>query len=159
MIFDFNKEQDISEWRIVDDGVMGGRSQGNFELNEARNGVFYGTVSLENNGGFSSVRCQIEETNLDDYSKFVLKVKGDGKNYQFRVRSHFSDRFSYIGNFETTGQWQSIEIPFNAMYPAFRGQTLNLPNYSGNQLVEVAFLVGNKKAESFQLEIQYIEAK
>ncbi|NER18585.1 CIA30 family protein [Spongiivirga citrea] len=153
MIFDFNKTTDISGWRVVDDGVMGGRSQGSFALNANGNGVFSGTVSLENNGGFSSVRYQTDQMALGSYSKFVLKLKGDGKSYQFRVRSSFRERFSYIGKFETTGKKQTIEIPFATMYPAFRGRTLDLDNYNGETLVEIAFLIGNKKAENFKLEI------
>ena len=37
IIFDFTKNSDISSWRIVDDGVMGGRSQGSFQMNEEGN--------------------------------------------------------------------------------------------------------------------------
>ena len=46
MIFDFNKSADISKWRITDDVVMGGRSNGNFQLNAEGYGVFSGKVSL-----------------------------------------------------------------------------------------------------------------
>ncbi len=154
MIFEFSKSADVSNWRVVDDGVMGGRSQGSFRLNENGNGVFSGIVSLENNGGFSSVRYQIEPMKLSSHTKFVIKLLGDGKNYQFRARSGFRERYSYIGEFKTTGEWQTIEIPFEKMYPAFRGYKLDLSNYSGDKLVEVAFLIGNKKAENFQLEIK-----
>ena len=60
-IFDFNKKADITNWTIVDDVVMGGRSSGNFYLNKEGNGVFEGRVSLENNGGFSSLRYDFDE--------------------------------------------------------------------------------------------------
>ena len=55
-IFDFSKESDLRNWRIVDDVVMGGKSDGNFYINKDGHATFSGTVSLENNGGFSSVR-------------------------------------------------------------------------------------------------------
>ena len=45
------------------------------------------------------------------------------------------------------------------MYPAFRGRKLNAENYPGKQMEMMAFLIGNKKAESFQLEIESIELK
>ncbi len=52
ILFDFNSTTNINKWRIIDDGVMGGISSGNFKIDSDGNGVFYGTVSLENNGGF-----------------------------------------------------------------------------------------------------------
>ncbi len=45
-IFDFSKKSDMSNWKIVDDVVMGGRSSGTFHLNKEGNGVFKGRVSL-----------------------------------------------------------------------------------------------------------------
>ena len=42
------------------------------------------------------------------------------------------------------------------MFPAFRGNTLNIPNYPIKVLAEITFLIANKKAESFQLEIDSI---
>ena len=58
-IFDFTKKSDIQSWRIVDDRVMGGRSQGEFSLNSKGHGVFEGNISLDNYGGFSSVRLSL----------------------------------------------------------------------------------------------------
>ncbi|MFN4198010.1 MAG: CIA30 family protein, partial [Flavobacterium sp.] len=52
-----------------------------------------------------------------------------------------------------------IEIPLNRMYPSFRGRTLNLPNFEANTIEEIAFLIGNKKNESFTLLIDKIELK
>mgnify|MGYP001300270260 CR=1 FL=1 len=52
----FTNSSDVSGWMVVDDIVMGGRSSGLFRLDKDGHGVFTGEVSLENNGGFSSVR-------------------------------------------------------------------------------------------------------
>jgi hypothetical protein len=43
------------------------------------------------------------------------------------------------------------------LYPSFRGQDLNLPNYNSSSFEELVFLIGNKKNESFQLVIDKIE--
>jgi len=157
ILFNFSAESKINQWNIVDDVVMGGRSQGRFMLSKEGHGVFYGDVSLENNGGFSSVRHDFQVMDPSGFTKFVLKVKGDGKAYQFRAKARSNDYYSYIGEFTTSGEWQEIEIPFNTMYPAFRGRTLNQSNFSGNRLDEIAFLIGNKRNESFRLEIDQIE--
>tara|TARA_R110001592_G_scaffold13718_12_gene62743 strand:+ start:2535 stop:3035 length:501 start_codon:yes stop_codon:yes gene_type:complete len=157
MIFEFNAESNISKWVILDDIVMGGKSDGNFTLNKKGNGVFSGVISLDNNGGFSSVRYRLDKKCLKKYSKFIIKIKGDGKAYQFRAKKNQYDSHSYIYTFQTTSDWQTIEIPFSEMYPAFRGRILNMKNYQGKQLQEIAFLIGNKKNESFKLEIDEIE--
>lgn len=156
LVFDFNKNSSLSNWRIVDDVVMGGLSAGNFEINDSGHGEFSGMVSLENNGGFSSVRYRFETMNVSDYSKIILRLKGDGKRYQFRVKSNQNERQSYVAYFETSGDWQTIEITFGDMYPSWRGMTLDMPNFPGNTIEELAFLVSNKKAENFKLEIDRI---
>ena len=108
---------------------MGGRSSSSFYLNKEGIGVFEGRVSLENNGGFSSLRYPFKEMSTKSYSKMVLKVRGDNKTYQFRVKEKSSDYHSYIASFKTTDEWQTIEIPLSEMYPAFRGRTLDTPNF------------------------------
>lgn len=158
-IFEFNKNVKISNWSVVDDVVMGGRSSSKFYLNNEGHGVFEGKVSLENNGGFSSVRYDFDKMSTKDFSKVVIKVKGDGKTYQFRVKSKSTDYYSYISSFKTSQDWQTIELKLSEMYPAFRGRDLDMPNYDKESIEEIAFLIGNKKAESFKLEIESIVLK
>ena len=106
LIFDFNNNANISDWKIVDDVVMGGRSNGTFKIDSDGNGVFSGEVSLENNGGFSSLRYQFEQKNVEPYTTATIRLKGDGKRYQFRVKSDQNDYQSYIYYFNT-----KINIP------------------------------------------------
>ena len=138
---------------------MGGRSRGKLNITGEGNGHFHGYVSLENNGGFSSIRHQFETKVVDSNSKFILHIKGDGKNYQFRVKTSARDRHSYQYVFTTTKEWQTVEIPFSEMIPTFRGYRLNLPNYPGRKMEEVAILIGNKIPEEFSLQIDKITLK
>ncbi|GER61014.1 CIA30 family protein [Patiriisocius marinus] len=158
-IFNFEKNVDIQDWNIVDDVVMGGKSNGSFTLNNEGHGVFSGVISLKNNGGFSSVRYQFETLDISDKTFVYIKLKGDGKQYQFRIKDEKNAYFSYIFPFQTTGDWEEITIPLNKMYASFRGRTLNIPNFSENQLEEIVFLIGNKKAEDFELQIDSIYLK
>ena len=155
-LFNFTTDINTEQWQIVDDVVMGGQSNGDFTVNKNGHGQFSGEVSLENNGGFSSLRYNFESLNTSKYSSFILKIKGDGKSYQFRVKDTRNNRYSYIYIFKTSGDWETITIPFNKMHPSFRGYKLDAPNYQGDQMEEIAFLIGNKKAEYFKLEINNI---
>ncbi|NEN22357.1 CIA30 family protein [Cryomorpha ignava] len=159
VIFDFNKHSAIQDWIIVDDVVMGGESAGTFKLNADGFGVFEGNISLANNGGFSSVRYQFEKTSVKGFTKISIKLRGDGKNYQFRIKANSGDYYSYIAPFSTSGEWQEIEIPLKDMYPSYRGRRLDQPNFSAESIEEITFLIGNKKNEQFKLLIDKIELK
>ena len=157
LLFDFNEKTNPREWRIIDDVVMGGISDGKFKIDENGNGMFFGRVSTENNGGFSSVRYQMKTKDISDFSKVSIRLKGDGKNYQFRIKDDINSYYSYITTFETSGEWETITLNLKDLYPSFRGQTLNLPNFDGKFLEEIVFLIGNKKDESFELKLDKIE--
>ena len=158
-IYDFDKNATTNDWRIVDDVVMGGESNGRFLIDDSGFGVFEGRISIENNGGFSSVRHQFEKIVIAEKSKVLIRLKGDGKNYQFRIKDKSSTSHSYITTFRTSGEWQTIEIKLADLYPSFRGRKLDLPNFESDSFEEIVFLIGNKKAESFKLILDKIELK
>ena len=155
-IFEFSNDSNITDWSIVDDVVMGGRSDGNISLDANGNGVFSGKVSTENNGGFSSVRYVFEAIDPSPYNNVILHIKGDGKQYQFRIKSDAGDPQAYIHIINTSGEWQEIEIPLADMYPTYRGRKLDMPDYPNEVMEEVRFLIGNKANEQFELKIKSI---
>lgn len=157
VLFDFSKKTKITDWQIINDAVMGGISKGNLSLTPEGYGLFEGKISLANYGGFSSLRHRFKTINSSDFHKFILRIKGDKKRYQFRVKTALSDDHSYIFSFQTNGEWQNIEIPFNEMYASFRGRKLQYPNYPGMQMQEISVLVGNQKEEIFKLLIDNIK--
>lgn len=159
VLFDFSENSDLSDWQIVNDNVMGGLSQSSFILNEKGNAIFKGSVSLDNNGGFCSVRTSFDQIKVNDFQKIIIRLKGDGKTYQFRIKSKRTDKHSFIAYFQTTGEWQDTEIILKDMYPGFRGRKLVIPDFSDETIEEIAFLIGNKKEENFELEISRIAFK
>lgn len=159
LLCDFTERSVTSSWRVQDDGVMGGLSQGNVFLNDQGHAVFSGYVTLENNGGFSSIQSYFPSINVSAFTTAVLRIRGDGKRYQFRVGSSPEDRISYRYTFSTSGDWETIEIPLQEMIPTWRGRRLNRPNYPGKTLGHLRFLIANGKAENFQLEIESIWLK
>lgn len=156
IIFDFNKQTTIQDWKIVNDGVMGGVSSSSFELNSDGHAIFKGEISLENYGGFASIRYQFKKTALKKHTKVIIKLKGDGKKYQFRIKANARSYYSYISAFKTSGKWEEITLNLKDMYPSFRGRKLNLPNFSEKAIEEITFLIGNKKAEKFTLILDEI---
>lgn len=157
MVYDFNKKSDISSWKIVDDRVMGGISQSYFSLTKDGHGRFHGIVTTENNGGFSSVDYNFNRFIVNPKDKVKIRLKGDGKTYQFRVRAFSTDRYNYIKEFTTTGEWQTIKLTLSDLYPSWRGNRLSLPNFDQNQMTSLTFMIANGKKQSFELLIDSIE--
>ncbi len=155
-LYDFTEKSNISDWRVVDDVVMGGRSDGNFTITENGTGLFSGSVSLENNGGFSSVRNRMTKTNVSAGKFIYIRLMGDGKNYQFRLKDDVDNYYSFKTEFTTTGEWQEVKLKMKDFIPTFRGRKLAMENFSGEIIEEMTFLIANKKNESFRLEIDKI---
>jgi NADH dehydrogenase [ubiquinone] 1 alpha subcomplex assembly factor 1 len=159
VIFDFNTNTKTNDWKIIDDGVMGGISKSVITIDEDGNGIFEGHVSLENNGGFSSVRHQFKTVDVSKSKRFILRIQGDGKSYQFRVKSQLNIYYSYKFDFKTNKDWQIIEIPFDELIPTFRGRTLDMSSFPNKAIEEVGFLVSNKKEEDFKLKIDFVKVE
>ena len=159
VIFDFDKTSSLQNWRTVNDVVMGGKSSSTFRLNANGFGAFEGNISLENNGGFSSLRYEFPKIQVKQYTTVHIKLKGDSKDYQFRIKDRSETSYSYIAPFSTTGDWQEIEISLADMHPQYRGRKLDRPNFSEDYIEELTFLIGNKKEEKFKLLIDYIILK
>ncbi len=160
ILFDFGTIENMNDWLIVNDGVMGGLSRSSFTLSNNNSAVFLGNVRLENNGGFASVRTRAMQFDLDGYKGILIRVKGDGQKYQFRLQtSNQFDGVSYQYRFETTkDQWQTISIPFDECLPVFRGRILrNVGPLSSNDIRQLGLLVSDGQTGQFQLEVQWIK--
>jgi NADH dehydrogenase [ubiquinone] 1 alpha subcomplex assembly factor 1 len=157
VLYDF--AEDKGGWSVEDDGVMGGLSKGNFEVNEDGHGVFSGDVSLDNDGGFSSVQYYFDPVDVLAYQTVCLRLKGDGKNYRFLVEAEKRARHYYETGFATSGEWETVEIPLADLVPVRRGDRLDLPNFPGETLAQIRLMIANARAESFRLEIERIWLK
>ncbi len=129
-----------------------------FEIKDNK-GVFKGNISIDNSGGFSSVRFLNERISVKHYSKIKVKLKGDGKSYQFRIKTNTRDSHSYIVPFTTNGEWQEICFQLKDLYASFRGRKLEKPNFDAKYFEAITFLIGNKKEGHFKLMLDKIEIK
>ena len=159
VIFNFSVESGLNGWVVEDDGVMGGLSQGGLKIDSEGHAVFSGEVSLKNNGGFSSIQHNFPAINVSNFENAYIRLKGDGKRYQFRVKSSRSERPSYIYDFGTTGEWETVKVPLEKMYPTFRGNRLSIPDYPKQILAHLRFMIANGTAESFKLVVDKIWLK
>lgn len=159
MLYDFTKKGK-GKWRIKNDVVMGGRSESQLKMTDENYALFTGRVSLENNGGFCSIHQASEKEPFiinAESDAFILNLTGDGKDYNFRIRTP-KGRHSYASTFSTNnnGDWETITIPFKSMKATYRGEVVDVPNYNGENVVEMQLLIGNKKEEDFEILVKSI---
>ena len=167
-VFDFSDSEQVDAWTIVDDGVMGGISQGNW-YQEEDYVVFEGNISLENNGGFSSVRVGFRPADLSAYDGIALKVRGDGQTYAFGLRD-MNNRYDYRLSFETTSSeelldenndtdevWETIYIPFDELVANFFGQQVpSAAPFDASRARGMTLIISDKQEGEFRLEIASI---
>lgn len=157
-LMQFDESTAEPKWVAVNDGVMGGLSEGSPAV---KNGslFFTGKLSLENNGGFSSVRATGEFDFLGK-TAMVLRVRGDGRTYQLRLSTeaqHNGSAISYSASFPTVaGKWTEVKIPFKKLSPGWRGQKLEGPPLALESVKEIGILIGDKKAGDFALEVDWM---
>lgn len=147
------------DWIVVNDGVMGGRSSSDIAAGADGVGVFEGILSLENNGGFASVRAAIPEGALVGASKIVMRLRGDGKSYQVRLRpGRQLDGVAYAAGFQTVaGQWSTAEIPLDSFEPTFRGyRPRNAGPLDLAGVGQLGIMLTDKQEGPFRLEIDWI---
>jgi hypothetical protein len=155
---DLSSAESIALWRVSNDGVMGGLSQGRM-LFDRDHGVFTGHISWANNGGFSSVFRPVEGVPTKLHS-IQIDVQGDGQCYQLRaVVFDNGYRLAYKHDFETVaGQRQTFTFPLIDFKASFRGRLIsNAPILASSDVREVWFLVNNHTAGAFALSVFGIE--
>lgn len=157
ILFDSRENSNASSWRIVNDAVMGGLSKSEFYRSNKGYGIFKGTVSLENNGGFSMVKYCFLAKNIENFSKVKITFKGDLKKYQIRIKEVATTNYAFVKEFSSNGNWQELEFSFMDFCPTFRGKKMDLPNFNKNKIEEIAFFIGNKKEENFEFLLKKIE--
>jgi len=159
VVFDFEKAPAQTAWQNIDDVVMGGVSSSRMRISQGI-GVFEGILSLENNGGFASIRSQPADHNLSGFDGVAIKAKGDGKNYSFRIRTNRGfDSVGYTAPLVLPKVWSVIKVPFCAFKATYHGRILpDYPILDPASVKMFGLLISQKQEGSFRLDIKSISA-
>jgi NADH dehydrogenase [ubiquinone] 1 alpha subcomplex assembly factor 1 len=127
LLYDFASVEAARRFRPINDAVMGGVSRGDLVALEGGGAAFCGTVSLENNGGFASVRSEPEDHRLAGYAGITLTVTGDGKIYKIALKTSAAlDGIQYQASCQPPARERvHLKIPFSSFVPTFRGKLLD----------------------------------
>jgi hypothetical protein len=142
-------------WQVVNDTVMGGRSESRF-IYENGQLQFSGRLNT-NGGGFASLRSNRQDWDLSEFSVVRLKVRGDGRNYRFRLYVD-NDRASYQSDFATAaGEWEVIELPIDEFQASWRGRRLSRPPLAASKISGVGLILADGIDGTFDLALDWIE--
>ncbi len=162
ILFDFTGADAAKQWQAVNDGVMGGVSEGKFKITDAKTMEFFGTLSLANNGGFASVRSKAKKLDLEKGDTLVAKVKGDGREYTLNLYPNRSrTAFSYRATVQTKkDEWIEVRVPLDEFEATSFGQLVREAGaVKPEEVSSVGFLLGDKKAGPFKMEIEWIKVE
>jgi monofunctional biosynthetic peptidoglycan transglycosylase len=155
----FESPDAAREWQIVNDGVMGGLSDGRFRITDRHTLEFYGTLSLENNGGFASVRSRPRTLGLRAGDTLVARVRGDGREYQLNL--YTAERrmaFSYRAPLQTrNGEWIDVSTPLGRFEATSFGRVIReAGSVNPGAVTSIGFLLAEKTPGPFVLEVAWI---
>ena len=157
---DFGSQDDQIRWRVVNDGVMGGLSTGSVTYYETSM-AFSGRVSLENNGGFASIRSSYRERDLSTYTQ--VKIRYRSKDYDFGLSLNKDRRF-WIPNYkqnlsQTNWEWETVQFDLLDFKEYYIGRPTGnkISKKELAQIIQIGFISNEKRAGDFNIEIDYIE--
>jgi NADH dehydrogenase [ubiquinone] 1 alpha subcomplex assembly factor 1 len=161
ILFDFDSVEECNSWIPINDVVMGGVSESRFEYVDSSTAAFSGSVSLENFGGFASVRSARSLYDLRKYDGLKLRVRGDGKQYKINLRTEAApDGVQYQSVFEPQREvWTEIVVPFSEFVPMFRGaRPQHAPVLDTGSICTFGIMISSKQKGVFRLDIDWIVA-
>jgi monofunctional biosynthetic peptidoglycan transglycosylase len=155
MYMDFANPNIMRDCWIINDSVMGGVSQSG--LRQDMHGMFFeGVVSLENNGGFASMRSSVKFP--QGTQVLELLAKGDGKRYKLVLRTELAPRVSYAAEFIAEPTWQTYRFNLSQFQSTIRGQAVNAPSLSFSDVVEFGILISNNQAGNFAIQLKTLQS-
>jgi hypothetical protein len=156
-VFTFDSA-DETDWVVVNDGVMGGRSAG-FVAVEEGTLRFTGTLVTQG-GGFTSVRAR-RGINLSGQVGLELRVRGSGRQFEVELDDGlraYGRQVSRRAPFPSSAEWTTIRVPFSALRSTIFGRAVDAPPADLASVRGVGIYMADGQDGPFRLEVDYIRA-
>lgn len=160
ILFDFTDSTSVRDWRTVDDTVMGGRSASAVEIADGAL-VFFGELSLENQGGFCSARSKCPGWDLSDFAGLAVTIRTGDREFTLTARDEpHTDAVGHHHPLPVTGrQWQTVHALFADFEATYHGRVLDdHPGLNTANVRSVGFLIAQEQEGEFRLEVARIVA-
>lgn len=157
---DFGTNNGLANWRVVNDGVMGGVSTGQVSYSDTSM-TFAGNVSLKNNGGFASIRSSYQQRDLSEFTKVRIKYRSEGYIFAFSMNK---DRRFWIPNYkqdmeQTNWEWKTSEFDLLDFKEYYIGRPTGkkVSETELGKIIQIGFITNEKREGAFKIEIDYLE--
>jgi len=159
LLFDFTDPSQAIAWHAIDDRVMGGISRSSLRRDPAGHAVFEGTVSLEQKGGFASVRSSPGERGMPGAGICLIELRGDNKQFKLSLLTDDGfDSLTYQASFTPMGNdWQTLYLAQPDFRASFRGREVtNAASLDPARIRQVGLMIAARQAGPFELHIRRI---
>lgn len=154
---------DAGAWLIVNDGVMGGRSEGRGTIEDSTLS-FSGTV-VTAGGGFTSVRLRLDGSELDRTERVRARLRLDDRTYGFtfeddqvvqgRRISHGAD-LPVPEDVDADG-FAIVELPYSDLTPSIFGQAVTAGPFDPDTASEIGIIVNDGIDGDFRIDVDWID--
>jgi hypothetical protein len=162
LVFHFgNTPGKTNDWLVISDNVMGGVSQSTIEYKE-NSLLLSGDISLDNYGGFSSVKTRFQQFDLSAYAGVRIRCKSSNQKFAITLEdSRNWTQPNYKGDFFNTREdnWEVITLYFKDFKAYQIGEPTggNLEQNTLKNIVRIGIITTEKKEGPFSLEVDFIE--
>lgn len=157
-LYDFSSDT-AAGWFIVNDGVMGGHSDGHV-AHETGALVFHGTL-VTRDGGFTAARTD-KTGDMSGMAAVELVVRGDGRTYRLELSDGVfrqDEMVSRTAPFETTaGQQTTVRVAFADLDATVFGEPVDVPTFEPATLGGMGIFMADGQDGPFRLEVLSVTA-
>ena len=158
VLFDLSVPTAADAWSAIDDRVMGGVSRSRLRHDPAGHAVFEGEVSLEQNGGFASVRSSPRRSGparrrgLPDRGARRPQAVQAQPAHRRRLRQ---PELPSPASRPRAHDWQVLRLPLSAFSATFRGRDVpGAPALDPARIRQVGLMIAARQAGPFALDIR-----
>jgi NADH dehydrogenase [ubiquinone] 1 alpha subcomplex assembly factor 1 len=153
LLFDFTDPATVNDWAPIDDRVMGGVSRSALRHDPRGHATFEGTVSLEHNGGFASVRSNPAARGRPGATACHIDVRGEPKQFKLSLLTDDGfDSVNYQASFMPPGtDWQTLSLPLAAFRASWRGREVpGAPPLDPARIRQVGLMIAGETSRALR---------
>ena len=160
-VIDHSEQGAENPWQTVNDGVMGGRSQGGSVLEE---GVLtFAGVTNTNGGGFSSLRMRVSPGLIAGADHLKVQMRRDARAYSITLRTNVTSwgrRIAFRGPIvgAPDAAWGEGIVKFDTLKASIWGRPVPGAEFDPSEVVEIGVIIYDGEDGPFQMQLERIEA-
>jgi len=157
LLDDFTGSSELS-WFAVNDGVMGGLSQGSVAIVDST--LVHSGVLNTNGGGFSHAGTRFASNTLVGYSKLQIRLNTNGRQYALNLGDARNERISHQAQIplDLSGTWQEVWVAFDDTVPTIFSRRVNSAPVAADAINELNLILGDGQDGPFAMQVDWIKA-